>query len=192
MDLNTTLQRILTEPTPADLWRLQGDLLIIGTGAALRARQVTGDFYMYLSDLESKVTSRHHSRWSAALATTAVTSVSLHDLLDTQVDVFKRLLASGTAALLEIGAAYESVQAWEVEAALVHRDAAWKLYGELWDISTTMLPDLSADERRAHLDALLELVVSPDTPAGAKTALLVKLFQVVLAMRLAPALAGKT
>lgn len=188
MDPSATLKRILTEPTSADVWQLQGDLLVVGTEAARRARRVARDFYAYLSDLESKVTSRRHSRWSAALATTAVTSVSLHDLLDTQVDVFKRLLASGSAALLEIGAAHQSVQAWEVEAALVHHDAAWKLYDELWDISTIMLPDLPADQRRAHLDKLLTPVVSPDTPPKDKAALLVTLFQVVLAVWLVPVL----
>jgi hypothetical protein len=104
------------------------------------------------------------------------------------VDVFKRLLASGSAALLEIGAAHQSVQAWEVEAALVHHDAAWKLYDELWDISTIMLPDLPADQRRAHLDKLLTPVVSPGTPPKDKAALLVTLFQVVLAVRLVPVL----
>lgn len=188
MDLNATLQRILTEPTSADLWQLQGDLLAVGTEEARRARQVAGDFYAYLSDLESKITSRRHSRWGAILETASVTSVGLQDLIDEEVDVFKRLIASGGTALLEISAAYKNVKAWEVEAALVHRDAAWALYGELWDISTTMLPELSADQRRAHLDALLGPAASPDMPAGDKAVLLVKLFQVVLAVRLTPVL----
>jgi hypothetical protein len=180
----------LTQPTPADLWQLQGDLLAAGAGteAALKARQVAGDFYLYLSDLESKVTSRHHSRWAAALATASVTSVSFHELLNEPVDAFKQLLFSGAPALLEISSAVQSVKAWEVETALVHHEAAWRLYGELWDISTAMLPDLAPDERRAHLDGLLGPVVSPDTPANVKAALLVKLYQVVLAVRLAPLL----
>ncbi len=191
MDINRTLQRILTDPTPADLWQLQGELLAIGTEAALQARRVAGDFYMYLSDLESKVTSRRHSRWAAVLETASVTSVGFQDMIDEEVDLLKRAIAAGGTALLEIAAAYKNVQAWEVEAALVHHDAAWQLYGELWDISTTLLPDLPAGQRRAHLGALLDPVVAPDTPAGIKAALLVKLFQVVLAVRLAPVLAGE-
>jgi len=190
MNLNATLQRILTKPTPADLWQLQGDLLALGTEPALKARQVAGDFYLYLSDLESKVTSRHHSRWAAAFATASVTSVSLHELLDEQADAFKQLLFSGVPALLEISSAVQSVKAWEVEAALVHHDAAWRLYGELWDISAAMLPDLPADQRRARLDELLGPVVSPAEriPANVKAILLVKLYQVVLTVRLAPLL----
>jgi len=191
-DISSTLQRVLTDPTPADLWQLQGELLAIGTEAALRARQVAGDFYLYLTDLESKVTSRHHSRWASALATASVTSVSLHELLEEQADVLKQLLLSGVPALLEIGSAIQSVRAWEVEAALVHHEAAWTLYGELWDISQTMLPDLPARQRQAHLDALLKPVMKLETPTEARFTVLVKLFQVVLAVRLAPVLAGET
>ncbi len=190
MNLSDTLQRVLEEPTPADLWALQGDLLVVGGDpeAASKARRVAGDFYLYLSDLISKVTSRHHSQWAAALATASVTSVSFHELLHGQVDAFKQLLLSGAPAVLEIGSALESVKAWEMETGLVHYDAAWRLYGELWDISTTMLPDLPADQRRAGLDALLGPAVSPDTAGNVKAILLVKLYQVVLAMRLAPLL----
>jgi len=190
MDLTVTLQRILKEPTPADLWALQGDLLTADANreAAAQARRVAGDFYLYLTDLLSKVTSRHHSQWAAALATASVTSVSFHELLHEQADAFKQLLFSGAPALLEIGSAFQSVKAWEVETGLVHYDAAWRLYGELWDISTTMLPDLQADQRRAYLDALLGPAVSPETPGNAKSVLLVKLYQWVLALRLAPLL----
>jgi hypothetical protein len=188
--LNGTLQRILKEPTPADLWALQGDLLAAGgePEATRHARRVAGDFYLYLNDLVSKVTSRHHSQWAAALATASVTSVSFHELVNQPVDAFKQLLFSGVPALLEIGSALQSVQAWEVETGLVHYDAAWRLYGELWDISTAMLPELPADQRRAGQDALLGPAVDPDTPAPVKAALLVKLYQVVLALRLAPLL----
>ncbi len=190
MDLTNTLQRILTDPTPADLWSLQGDLLAADTNreAAAKARQVAGEFYLYLSDLLSKVASRHHSQWAAALATASVTSVSLHECLDGKVDAFKQLLRTGTPALLEIGSALQSVKAWEVDTGLVHHDAAWRLYSELWDVSTTMLPELAPDQRRAYLDALLGPAVSPETPGNVKAVLLVKLYQWVLALRLAPLL----
>ena len=192
MDLTATLQRILSEPTPADLWLLQGDLLAVDANrdAATKARRVAGDFYLYLSDLLSKVTSRQHSQWAAALATASVTSVSFQELLNGHVDAFKQLLSSGTPALLEIGSAFQSVKAWEVDTGLVHHDAAWRLYGELWDTSMTMLPDLPAGERRAHLDLLLGPAVSPDTPGPAKCILLVKLYQWTLALRLVPLLSN--
>jgi hypothetical protein len=188
MDLSGTLERILKAPAPADVWQLQGDLLASASDPATvsKARQVAGEFYLYLSDLESKVASRHHSQWAAALATASVTTVSLHELLLQPTDAFRQLLFTGAPALLEIGSALQSVQAWEIEAGVVHHEAAWRLYGELWDISAAMLPGLSPDSRRAQLDALFEPVVSADTPAGAKAGLLVRLFQVVLVLRLAP------
>jgi hypothetical protein len=190
MDLIATLQRILTEPTPADLWSLQGDLLVAFPGheAAAHARGAVGDFYLYLSDLQGKITSRQHSQWAAALATASVTSVSLHELLHGKVDAFKQFLSSGTPALLEIGSALQSVQAWEVDTGQVHHDAAWRLYGELWSLSTTMFPDLPANDRRAHLDRLLGPAVSPDLPGSVKSILLVKLYQWVVALRLVPLL----
>jgi hypothetical protein len=190
MDLTATLQRILTEPTPADLWSLQGDLLVADANreAATKARRVVGDFYLYLSDLESKVASRHHSQLAAALATASVTSVSFHELLNGRVEALKQMLASGAPALLEIGSAFQSVKAWEVDTGLVHHDAAWRLYDELWDISTAMFPDLPTEDRRAHLDRLLGPAVAPDTPGPAKAILLVRLYQWVLALRLLPCL----
>ena len=103
-------------------------------------------------------------------------------------DKLRQLVFTGVPALLEIGSAFQSVKAWEVETGLVHHGSAWQLYDELWEISSTLLPDLPAPERRAQLDALLGPAVSDDTPAPAKAALLVRLYQVVLALRLAPLL----
>ena len=91
--------------------------------------------------------------------------------------------------MLEVGAASQHVQAWEVEASLVHYDVAWYLYGELWDISLTAQPELSAQQRRAHLDRLMEPVVAQEVSGAIKSALLVKLFQAVLTARVLPLLA---
>jgi hypothetical protein len=122
------------------------------------------------------------------LATASVTSVSLQESLETRVDAFRQLFRSGMPALLEIGSALQSVKAWEVESGLVHHEAAWRLYGELWDISMTLVPELGAEQRRAYLDTLLGPAVSPDTPGNVKAALLVRLYQWVLALRMAPLL----
>ncbi len=185
-NLRTTLQRILSAPTASDLWQLQGDLLIAGGPAADGARQVAGRFYSYLQDLESKVASRQASRRAALLATGAVTSVGLQEWALEQGDSLQRILGSGLAALLEIGSATQNVQAWEVETSLVHYNVAWYLYGELWAISLTNRPDLAADERRAYVERLLAPAVAAETPAAARPALLIRLFQVVLAARLLP------
>ncbi len=189
-ELSTTLQRILTTPTPADLWQLQAELLAVGGEAAREAREVAGEFHSILRDLESKITSRSASRWGAVLETAAVSSVGLQEMLAEQEDPLKRLMASGVTAMLEVGAAVKNVQAWEAEASLVYYDVAWYLYGQLWEISAATRPDLPAEERRAFTDSLLRPIVNPDVDGTAKTVLLVRLFQIVLLARMRPLLTG--
>ena len=69
--LHSTLTRILTVPTPDDLWQLQSDLLACGGETAHKAREVAREFHSYLRDLESKTGSRSASRW-AGLRVTAM------------------------------------------------------------------------------------------------------------------------
>jgi hypothetical protein len=91
-------------------------------------------------------------------------------------------------AMLEVGAALKSAQAWEVEAALVYDDLAWFLYEELWDVSSSARPDLPATERRARIDQLLDPLVDPGAPDADRAALAVDVFRAVLAARLVPIL----
>lgn len=186
--LRTTLECVLTAPTAADLWKLQAYLLAAGGDEARLARSTAGVFHSYLQDLESKISSRQASRLAAALAAAAVSSVSLQELLIEREQPLQRILGSITSAMLEIGSATQSVRAWEIETSLVHYQAAWHLYGELWDISLTARPELSWQERRAFAEQLILPVLSYDTPGTIKTILLIKLFQAVLLARLLPLL----
>ena len=188
--LGSTLQRILTTPTPDDVWHIQKDLLAIGGETAQQARRVAGAFHSCLRSMQSKSASRSASRQGAALGTAAVASVNLQEMFAAQKDPLRGLLASGVTAMLEVGAAIKSAQAWEVEASLMYYDQAWYLYGELWDISLATRPELSADERRACTDQLLKPVLDPDVSDATKAALLVRLFQVALAARMWPLLNG--
>lgn len=187
--LRVALERVLSAPSPAQLWRLQSLLLALGGDDAHRAREVAGAFYSYLRDLESKIASRRASRWGAFLATSAVTSVSLQEMMvEEDEDPLRRILSSGITAALELAAATKNVQAWEVEASLVHPDVAWYLYGELWAISALAQPELTWPERQGLLERLVGPALSDEVPGEAKAALLVKLFQVVLAAQVLPLL----
>jgi hypothetical protein len=186
--LSSTLERILTTPIPDDVWHIQKDLLALGGETAQQARKVAGVFYTCLRSMQSKSASRSASRQGAALGTAAVASVSLQETFAAQKDPLRNLLASGVTAMLEVGSALKSAQAWEVEASLLYYDMAWYLYGELWEISLATRPELSADQRRACTDLLLKPVLDPDVAGATKSALLVRLFQVVLAARLWPLL----
>ena len=182
----TAFDRIMVEPAPADLWQLQKVLLVIGDGHALRARAVARAFHACLRNLESKSASREASRWGAVLGTAAVASVSIGELGDQQEDALQRLIQSGVPAMLEIGASVKSAQAWEVEAGLIYDDFAWFLYDELWDVSATVRPELSAGERRDEIELLLDPLLDAETSDADRAVLAVNVFRAVLAARLVP------
>jgi hypothetical protein len=183
-EARVAFDRILVEPAPKDLWQLQKALLVVGGEPAARARAVARAFHACLRSLESKSASRAASRWGAALGTAAVGSVSAGELLARQDGVLDRLLESGVPAMLEIGSALKSAQAWEVEAGLIYDDLAWFLYDELWDVSTSARPDLSPAERRGQIDQLLDPLLDASVPDGDRASLVIHLFRAVLAARM--------
>jgi hypothetical protein len=176
-----TLNRILAEPSPQDLWQLQKDLLEVGGEPAEKARTVARAFHGCLRNLDSKTASRSASRWGAVLGTAAVSSVGVEDMLNKQEDRLRHLIASGAAALLEVGSAVKTAQAWEVEARLMYDEMAWFLYEQLWAISAAA--KLTPAERQAQIDVLLNPVLDPQVPDAEKGPLAVHLFQAVLAAR---------
>jgi hypothetical protein len=177
-------ERILVEPTPADLWELQKDLLALGDERATPARAVARAFHACLRSLESKSASRSASRWGAVLGTAAVGTVGLRDLLGRQDVALEELLASGVPAALEVGSAIEGARAWEVEAQLVYDEFAWFLYGELWDLSSAERPEVPAAERRARIDELLDPLLDPAVTDADRAWLVVDVFRAVLAARM--------
>ena len=184
----SALERLLAEPTPAGLWDLQKTLVALGGESAARARAVAREFHGCVRALESKASSRRASRLGAALGSAAVGSVSLPDLLRRQDIALEELFESALPAVLEIGSAISSAQAWEVEARLIYDDFAWFLYEELWDVSTVALPELTTDDRRARIDQVLDPLLDPTVPDGDRATLLIEVFRSVLAARMLPLL----
>jgi len=181
-------ERILAAPTPTDLWDLQKSLLVIGGAPAAKARAVARQFHGCLRSLESKSSSRRASRLGAALGSAAVASVSLPDLQRRQDIALEELFESAIPAVLEVGSAISSAQAWEVEAQLIYDDYAWFLYEELWDISSLAVPGLTVDDRRARIDQVLDPLLDPAVPDADRATLLVEVFRSVLAARVLPLL----
>jgi hypothetical protein len=182
----TAFDRILVEPKPADLWQLQKALLVVDAEGTGRARAVARAFHACLRNLESKSASRNASRWGAVLGTAAIASVSVSDLADSREDALEHLLQSGVPAMLEVGSAIKTAQAWEVEAGLIYDDQAWFLYDELWDVSTIARPELTTSERQAQIDLLIDPLLDPGVSDGDRAALVVDVFRAVLAAWLAP------
>lgn len=186
--LRTALDRVLTQPTAQDLWRLRGDLLLLGERETERPRQLLESFFSYLCDLESKASSRRASRWSAVLETSSVTSVGLQELVHEQADAVQRLLGSAVTAVLEMSAAVLNTRAWEIEASSIHASAAWYLYDEYWEIAGALRANLPPAERRAELDRLFAPLLDAQVSAAVKSALLIYLYQSALVARMLPLL----
>ncbi len=188
--LRTSFEPLLEHPTPDGLWDFQKTLLTIGSADATRARAVVHAFHDCLRTLESKSASRSASRWGAVLSTAAVGSISLPELRDRQERGLQELVELALPAVLEVGAALQSAQAWEIEARLINDEFAWFLYEELWDVSATARPDLAADDRRERIDEVLGPLLDPSLPDVDRAALLVDIFRSVLAARVLPMLDG--
>jgi hypothetical protein len=186
--VRSSLERLLANPTPDDLWQFQKALLVVGGPEAARARGVARAFQSCLRTLESKSASRTASRWGAVLGTAAVASVSLPELRNRQERGLGELLERALPAVLEIGAAMQSAQAWEIEAGLIYDEFAWFLYEELWDISLSVRADLTVDARRHHIDQILDPLLDADLPDKDRATLVVDVFRSVLAARVLPLL----
>ena len=187
-DLRSLLARILANPIPDDLWQFQKALLVVGGSEAARARGVARAFQSCLRTLESKSASRTASRWGAVLGTAAVASVSLPEMRNRQERGLGELLERALPAALEIGAAMQSAQAWEIEAGLVYDEFAWFLYEELWDISLSVRTELTPVERRQRIDEVLDPLLDSDLPDKDRATLVVDIFRSVFAARVLPLL----
>jgi hypothetical protein len=191
-DLRTSFDRVVTNPTPEELWALQKTLLTSGGADAGRLRTLARAFHACLRILASKAASRSASRWSAVLGTAAVGSINLSELRHGQERSLHELLERGLLpAALEIGAAVQSAEAWEIEARLIYDKFAWFLYEELWDLSATTRPDLAADERRQRIDELLDPLLDQSLPDADRATLLVDVFRSVFVARAWPLLYEK-
>lgn len=188
--LRSSFERLLASPTPDELWAFQKDLLLLGGADSARARAVARAFHACLRALDSKSASRAASRWGAVLGTAAVGSVSLPELRDRQERGLRELVERALPAVLEVGAALQSAQAWEIEARLIYDEFAWFLYEELWDVSAASRPDLAPHERRERIDELLDPLLDPSLPDDGRATLLVDVFRSVLAARVLPLLDG--
>ncbi len=188
-DLPATFERVVADPTPEDLGALQQTLRTLGGADAARLRAVARAFHACMRALASKSASRTASRWGAVLGTAAVGSVNLSELRDGQERTLGALFERGLLpAALEIGAALESAEAWEIEARLIYDEFAWFLYEELWELSASTRPGMTADERRERIDELLDPLLDPSLSDADRAALLVDVFRSLFVARAWPLL----
>jgi hypothetical protein len=195
MVLADLLQRILRRLSPDDLWALQPALLALDSPEAETAREIAHCFYCYASRVESKLDSKHYSTVSARLAGGSIGVLAAQDVLEAlaspQHGALGELLSGGLAGMLEVLSSLQSVKAWETEFESVHEEAVWDLYAALWRLSVDTQPGLPADQRQAMLDPLFAVIRSREVDGTLRMALIIWLYQVALAIRLAPLLSAE-
>jgi len=118
----------------------------------------------------------------------AVGAVALQNLAEAGEAMLKQVLLGGISEILMVIASRQYVKAWSREMRPVHLRAAWFLRGELWQLSVRGRPDLSAEQRAALVDGLLTPILEGESEDMC-IALLGRLFQVLLIIYLAQALA---
>jgi hypothetical protein len=188
MDLQTTLQQILTAPSPDALWELYGYLLAAEAEGPVLETVVT--FHHYLCDLQSKATARQYSEFASLLDIGAVGGVAIQNLVGDLAgrgessgrELLQRLLLGTGSESLMIAASRQYIKAWQAELHSVHCQAAWFLAGALWHLSAAGAGGAvgGPGERWARIQALFAPVRDPDVSNADKALLLGRSFQLVL------------
>ncbi len=188
MNLDSVLKRILVEPTPDDVWSLHPHLL--ASGADEPTRQLAERFYVYLSGVRSKLTSKQYSFFAAALASGSIGTFAIQDVwrayTSDREHFVRDVLAGGLAATFEALSTFQHVKAWETEFTTMHDEAGWFLYAALWQVSTEYQPTLPFEQRRALLEQLLAPARDPNMNSAVRMGLIVRVFQVLLMIRVVP------
>jgi hypothetical protein len=191
--LRQLLAHIARQPTAKDLWALRGTLLacVQDQPEAQQIHEIAREFYLYLSELQSKMSARQYNELASRLDIGSVGMLALQDILTEREDLWKTLLLGGFGESLMVLASRQYVKAWEQELRSVHRRAAWTLYGVLWQLSHKYQPEMESSERQALIETTLAPALDEDTPFDTKMLLLLRLFQTLLLLLAAPLCASR-
>jgi hypothetical protein len=186
--LKELLNRVAHQPTATDLWKMRGALLACTQEYhdAQLIDEIAREFFLYLSELQSKMTARQYNELASRLDIGSVGMLALQDILLERENFWKNLLLGGAGEGLMVLASRQYIKAWEQELKSVQRRAAWVLYGVLWQLSQQSQPDMAVSERQALIENSLGPALDDDTSFETKTLLLLRLFQTVLLLLAAP------
>jgi len=182
-----SLLAVLHAPTPAALWTLRGDLLADGIAPDHRVLPLLARFHGFLDRLATGSTSRSYSDLASRMDISALGSVIAQELseADDATAMARRLLSGVLSEGLAVLATRQHVKAWAGEIEAVYREAAWDLYGMLWDFACRRRPELAPEKRRALLDELLAPVRDARLGGAEKAIVIGRLFQLLLVDALA-------
>ena len=187
MPLDPSISLLLTRPAPDTLWNLRACLLTLAdrqppTGRSLAdlSLAIAGQFHRFLVELQSKMTAHEYSQLASQMDIGSVGLLALQDVVTDRDQLFKKLFLGGLSEGLMVLAALQYAKAWKTEVTLVNDEALWWLYDGLWQVSRQLRPDVPAATRRDQVEALLAPVRSPDIEPAVKSAIIARLFQVLL------------
>jgi hypothetical protein len=189
MNLALRLDQVLKEPTPQNLWKLHPSLLVIDHPSADAASNIAGQFFRYLSLIQSKLESRQFPILATTLAISGTGIGMAENIFSSRKTNIMELLVDGLRVALDTLSTYQFVRQWEPDFATLHDTAVWDLYRSFWQLSEDLQPDLDTTKRVELLDDLFRAVRDPESDGSLRLALLVRLFQWGLAVRVLPLLA---
>lgn len=192
MNLRDAVTAILHSPSPAGLYTLGAALRECRLRApaeeqpALRiALDMAGAFYHFLSAIQAKTTAEEYNKLASWLDLGSVGTVALQNVLAEREDRLRRLLMGGLSESLMLIGSLQYIKAWERETQALHEQAAWQLYGGLWELSLLGQPELPPEERRQSIENVLAPCFDTNLPSIHKTVYIGWLFQLTLLIALA-------
>lgn len=186
--LSVVVHSILTEPTPEALTKLQPLLLALDTPSARAAHDISGQFYRYLSTIRNLMEARQFPLLATSLSLTSTGIGIAEEVFSERKTNMMKVMTDGLRMALDTLGTYQFVRQWEPSFAAVHDHAVWNLYEAYWQLSTELQPNLSHMERTEAMESLFVIVRDTQADSALRLALLVRLFQWGLLVRLVPLL----
>lgn len=177
---------VLQQPSPVALVDLQEALLsshAVSPAQRQQALDLAEQFYVYLAELQAKLTASQYSEFASWLDMAAVGLIGFEELLHGSAKGWGDVLVGIASESTMILGSRQYVKSWRVELQPIHQQAAWRVRQALWQISEEMQPELPTQQRLDALRRLLPLALS-HAASSAQAAVLGRLFQVLLLLHI--------
>lgn len=187
MNVQESLTAVLTQPSIDTLWQLRADLLQAELPAESSVWRILDKFYAFINELSASMSAHEFSKLATMLDIGAVGGVAIQNLLESDLEpaeLWKRLLAGGIGESLMVLASRQYIKGAKAGIMGVCRATAWELYGEFWQLSSQLQPELDSPTRRQLIDNLLASIHDDAVPEMVKIGLNGRLFQILLAQHL--------
>ena len=182
-----SLTAVLTQPTPANLWQLRGDLLQANMPPDAPVWPIIDHFFTFLNNISQHLKDYEYSKVATLLDIGAIGGVAIQGVIEGNLPastLWKRLLAGTIGEGLMVLASRQYIKGAKAEMVGIYQDTAWFLFDALWHVSARLQPSLSPADRRRLLDELFAPALQEEADDAVKIVLLGRLFQLLLLVNL--------